>query len=536
MASGPPDAPDRTPSDALAGRPYARVRSRALLERPDWDVIVIGAGVGGLVCGALLALHGRRVLVLERHWEIGGLSQSFRRGRFRFEVGVHYVGDVGPGQVPGRLFSIVSGGRLRWAPLPREHDRLAVPGETLRFGGTVSDWHAQLARAAPGEEAAIGRVLEATEACSRAAAAYFFDRMGPSRGGDPGARSPFRRFSDLTTEETLTRAGCSARLASLLTYPWPNCGVPPERSCFAAHALSVAHYFRGAFHPVGGGRALGREIARTIHERGGAVVVRAGVSEIALREGRVRGVVLEDGLEVRAPLVVSDAGLRATAALLGEHGAELGAHARAIGPSGAHVGLYVGLDRAPDELGLDGTSWWLGRDGLRMEERTFDAWLAGDAAGGGPVAPGLYVSAACGADPSSGDRMRGLSSLATSLPVSPAAIASLPTDPAENAALKARLGEGMLALLLRYLPGLAPAIVHREVSTPRTTARFTGHASGEIYGLAGTPLRFRTDLRPRVAGVEGCFLTGQDVLASGIAGAASGGLLTASAILGRIPL
>lgn len=529
MPSDPPAA--RRSSSVPGAQPLARVRSRALLERPDWDVVVVGAGIGGLVCGALLALHGRRVLVLERHYEIGGLSQSFRRGHFRFEVGVHYVGDVGAGQVPGRLFSIVSGGRLRWAPLPREHDRLAAPGETRRFGGSLADWRAQLTEAAPGEEAAIERVLEESEACARAAASYFFDRVGPARGGDPGARSPFRRFSDLTTSEALARAGCSERLASLFTYAWPNYGVPPERSSFAAHALSFAHYFRGAFHPVGGGRALGREIARTIGERGGAVVVRAGVSEIVVREGRARGVVLEDGLEVRAPLVVSDAGLRTTAALLGAHGAELDAHARAIGPSGAHVGLYVGLDRAPAELGLDGSSWWLARDGIRVEERTFDGWLA---EGGSAVAPGLYVSAACGADPSAGDR--GVSSLATSLPVSPAAIADLPTDPRENDALKAQAGAGMLALLLTHLPWLEPAVVHREVSTPRTTARFTGHASGEIYGLAGTPLRFRTDLRPRIRGVEGCLLTGQDVLASGIAGAASGGLLTASAILGRIPL
>ena len=68
-----------------------------------YDAIVIGSGVGGLAAAVLLAEHGQRVLVLERHYAAGGFTQTFRRPGFEWDVGVHYVGQVGDPQSPGRL-------------------------------------------------------------------------------------------------------------------------------------------------------------------------------------------------------------------------------------------------------------------------------------------------------------------------------------------------------------------------------------------------------------------------------------------------
>lgn len=68
--------------------------------RTVWDAIVIGSGIGGLAAAAALARTGRRVLLLERHTQPGGLTQTFERDGYRFNVGVHYVG--GAGEIAGR--------------------------------------------------------------------------------------------------------------------------------------------------------------------------------------------------------------------------------------------------------------------------------------------------------------------------------------------------------------------------------------------------------------------------------------------------
>jgi all-trans-retinol 13,14-reductase len=99
--------------------------------------------------------------------------------------------------------------------------------------------------------------------------------------------------------------------------------------------------------------------------------------------------------------------------------------------------------------------------------------------------------------------------------------------------LKAKLAERMLEPLLAHCPQLHGKVDHMELSTPLSTRHFTGHAHGQIYGLAATPGFFADRaLRPRTP-IPGLFLTGSDVCTLGVGGALSGGMLTAAAILGR---
>jgi len=74
----------------VSGIPYKQAKL------PDrWDAIVIGSGIGGLTAAVLLASHGgKRVLVLERHYEVGGFTHTFRRPGYEWDVGLHYIGQV----------------------------------------------------------------------------------------------------------------------------------------------------------------------------------------------------------------------------------------------------------------------------------------------------------------------------------------------------------------------------------------------------------------------------------------------------------
>ena len=73
-------------------------------KRQRWDAIIIGSGAGGMAAAAALARLGRRVLLLEKHYVAGGLTHEFSRQGYRWDVGVHYLGNRG--QVIGVRFQL----------------------------------------------------------------------------------------------------------------------------------------------------------------------------------------------------------------------------------------------------------------------------------------------------------------------------------------------------------------------------------------------------------------------------------------------
>ena len=66
-------------------------------EHDQWDAIVIGSGMGGMAAAAALSRVGHKVLLLEQHQTLGGLTHSFSREGFTWDVGIHYLSGLAPG-------------------------------------------------------------------------------------------------------------------------------------------------------------------------------------------------------------------------------------------------------------------------------------------------------------------------------------------------------------------------------------------------------------------------------------------------------
>src|SRR6204780_5793663 len=130
-------ASPRSPGESLIkipegpGRPIAlRCGVNFMSPQPEYDAIVIGSGIGGLAFASIMArLRKWRVLVLERHFKIGGFTHTFTRpGGWSWDVGLHYVGEMGEGMMGRRLFDFITDGAVKWNPLPDDYDKFVYPG------------------------------------------------------------------------------------------------------------------------------------------------------------------------------------------------------------------------------------------------------------------------------------------------------------------------------------------------------------------------------------------------------------------------
>ena len=144
---------------------------------PSADAIVIGSGIGGLTAAAALAKRGRRVLVLERHSQLGGMTQTFRRREYTFAPAVHYIGGAGDAPGPdnqfGRILRWLTDGQLRFASVGSPYDVVRFPGFEFPIETTREAYIARLKALFPDESAAIEHYFAACADAQRAVHALF---------------------------------------------------------------------------------------------------------------------------------------------------------------------------------------------------------------------------------------------------------------------------------------------------------------------------------------------------------------------------
>ncbi len=506
-----------------------------------WDAIVIGSGIGGLTTAALLSRYAtKRVLVLERHYTAGGYTHSFQRPGYSWDVGVHYIGDLqDPASGLRAVFDHLTGGVLEWAPMPDVYDRVILGGRTFEFPTGLERLRARLKDYFPTEAAAIDRYLAAVQSARKASGLYFAEKAVPrpiARLAGSLMRAPFLRWASRTTLDVLQCFTQNEELIAVLTAQWGDYGLPPAQSSFGMHAIVAAHYFNGASYPVGGASRIAEAIAPAIERNGGKVVVSAEVQEIILENGRATGVRMADGREFHADLVISDAGARNTYRRLVPQPQPvlqpvLDDLARVPG-SLAHLSLYIGVKQTARELGLNGTNLWIYPSGAH------DANCARFLNDPDAPFPVVYISFPSAKDPEFERNHPGRATLE--------AVVFAPYEwfarwedsrwkhrAADYDAFKQALADRIQREVERNVPAIAGKIDRAELSTPLTTRHFMNYQQGEAYGLAATPERFRLRTLTPHTPIRRLYLTGQDVASLGVAGALFGGVMTASAVLGR---
>lgn len=506
------------------------------MRKPNgFDALVVGSGIGGLSAAAALARHGRRVLVLERHTQLGGLTQTFARGPYRFAVGVHYIGGVGNAPGPagefGRLLDWLSDGRLRFAPLGSPFDVVRLPALEFAFEAPRERHLERLAAGFPRDWQRIRRFYAEYDAAKRASRALFAANAIPVPLGvlvrlANGAR--IRRAVSRTVAQALD-GFANRRLAALLSARWGDYGLPPERAPLLVHAAVLGSFDDGAYYPVGGPETFARALGATIEQAGGELRTDAHVSAIRVQSGRAVGVRLADGETIDAPLVISDMGARNTAAALPEGVAESWRDTIGRLDSGiSYFSLYLGLRGDIRARGATTANVW-----IYEHDDVGRVWEAPTE----EEAPNLFVSFPSLKDPAHADAMHHSAEVTAFCRWNPFAAwaKSSPGDrPEAYEAAKAWAGATLVNQFKRHFPGLAPLVDFHELSTPLSQAFFDAADRGAAYGLElGAPRLSQRALRTRTP-VPGLLLAGQDAASLGVQGASLGGFMAAAAVEPRL--
>jgi all-trans-retinol 13,14-reductase len=391
----------------------------------------------------------------------------------------------------------------------------------------------------PAEESGIDGYFEAVRQAASSSLPFQVAKTLPGpvqEESGPMMRRSFARWADRTTREVLEELTSDQRLIAVLTAQFGDYGLPPAESSFAMHALLVHHYFRGGYYPVGGSGVIAESIIPVIERAGGLVLINAEVAQVVVEDGRAVGVQMAaDGRVVRAPIVISDAGVLNTVnALLPRDIAEAAGLLQdltQVSPSMAHLCLYLGFEETAEALDMPRHNLWI-YPNEHYEQTIEDSRRDPEA----PL-PMVYVSFPAAKDPDFTRRHPGHATVDV--------ITAAPYEwfqrwegsrwkrrGAEYDAFKDRLAERMMEALFEQMPQLRGKVAFFEISTPLTTAHFAGYRRGELYGIDHTPQRFDQDFLQPATPIPGLYLTGQDIVSCGVAGAMFGGVLTATTVLG----
>jgi all-trans-retinol 13,14-reductase len=448
-----------------------------------YDVIVIGAGIGGLTSGALLAKEGLSVLVAEQYSKPGGYCTSFRRKGFTFDAGFDgFVGAERGGMFYRILEELGLKDDIEFIELAThariigsDYDVPMMPPEALA---------GELKRMFPGEGTSIDAFVRDCKAVlseTLALAEPAPDLLG--FWGKMGLMIKFlfkspkvRRYGGKSIRQALTMSFQQPKLRAILG------SVVDYDPGWAATSPMLLLGFTAFQYPKGGAQALADVLARGVTKHGGDLALRTAVRKIVVKDGKAAGVELADGKMVSSRWVISNADGRQTfLKLIGEQHLKpkfVGELKKARLTDPVFL-VSLGVDINLKASGFDGTTIVYNRS-----DNVDDLWS------GDPERCSLWIMMHSLRDPSQAPEGMATVQLMTPFPYNYMGYWKRETDGTrgkEYAELKQALADKLITAAEAIIPQLSQHIVCKDIATPLTFERYTLNSEGASHGWFPVP-------------------------------------------------
>lgn len=465
-----------------------------------YDVIIIGSGLGGLVCGSLLAREGKKVLVLERQAQPGGCMQSYQRNGLSFDTGFHYVGGLAEGQPLQAVFSHLGLMQLPWVRMDADgFDRVTIGQRTFplaegydRFADTLSEYFPQ-ERESLKQYVELLRHLPPIEEIGHVSAYNWLKSL----------------FRDSLLIDVLSGSALKMELrrdsTSLFTF---------------AHGMSS--YIGSSWRLRGGGHLIVNALVNDINRLGGKVLCHAEVNNLVEKEGRIVAARCSKGNLYEGDIFISDVHPQVTFGWLGDSKQIKNIFRRRIGALENSFGMFTAaLVLKPGALPYFNHNKFVYR---KPNVWTFCEDV--DSIGGVMVSCRL---------PEEGDYARQIDLMT---PVSWKLFESWANTTVGHRGeiyemLKSHLANECIRLAERVIPGLHGMVEKCYTSTPLTYRDYTLTPCGSAYGIRKDYRNLlMTTLSPRTP-IPNLFLTGQNLMLHGVEGVTMTALRTCGELLGK---
>ncbi len=480
------------------------------------EVVIVGGGLGGLECGAILSKEGLSVTVLEQSHKAGGFFQSFTKNGYSIDSSVHYVGSLDKGELLYDIFKYL--GILEKVKLLRMNsqgfDHIHINDEVFTIAMGHEQFCESLSSKFPEERKNIKAYTD------------ILKNLGivtkNSVRNSAGISGEAMRYLSVGAYDEIERLFKNKKLRKVVSCNSIIYGGERQLTPFYAHAITNNSYIEGSYRFAGGAELVTQSLEEKIRENGGTVRCSSRVTKIVIENNKISGVQLQDGEIINSKYVISSLHPSLTLNLIDDNNSIRSVYRNRISSLKNSYGLFCLY-----LIMKDGAFPYLNENHFIFNEynKVSNNKL--------PPEDGIIISMQVPVNEKGSADVIAIMRPMYFSEVEKWSNTKIGNRGEDYLEFKERVSQDMIDIAESRFPGFRSSIALKYSATPLTFRDYLSAPEGSAYGIMKnykSPLS--TLIQPK-SKIENLFLTGQSLNLHGVMGVSITALMTCYEILGK---